>query len=253
MTDRLAGKTAVITGASSGIGRAMALALATEGADVVINYRRSSRPAAAVVAEIGAMGRRALAVQADVGRQEDASRLVDEAAAWLGRIDIWINNAGSDIITRPHRERSASDRLDMVLATDVRGTALCCWAVGPRMRAEGQGVILNIGWDKAWTNGMAGTTAELFALSKAAVMGFTKSLARSLAPQVRVNCVAPGFVQTAWGETVGDAWQERVLAETPLGRWGQPEDLAQAAVFLASDEAHFITGQILYVNGGVVM
>jgi 3-oxoacyl-[acyl-carrier protein] reductase len=100
---------------------------------------------------------------------------------------------------------------------------------------------------------MEGRTAELFALGKAAIMGFTKSLARSLAPTVRVNCVAPGWVQTAWGEGAGQPWQERVLAETPLARWGTPEDIAGVVAFLCSDEAAFLTGQIVNVNGGVVM
>jgi 3-oxoacyl-[acyl-carrier protein] reductase len=140
----------------------------------------------------------------------------------------------------------------MVLASDVSGTAYCCWAAGERMASAGGGVIVNIGWDKAWT-GMEGRTAELFALSKAAVMGFTKSVARSLAPAVRVNCVAPGWIRTEWGEGASQPWQERVAAETPLGRWGTPQDVARVTMFLCSDDAAFMTGQVVNVNGGVVM
>ncbi|MEW5985894.1 MAG: SDR family oxidoreductase [Chloroflexota bacterium] len=244
-------KRAVVTGASSGIGRAIALALATAGADVVVNYRQSAARAAQVVAEIEQLGRRAWAVPADVAQAADVTRLVETAWQTMGAVSVWVNNAGADIITQPHRQRPAADRLAQVLDVDVRGTVLCSWAVGQRMQQAGSGVILNIGWDKAWL-GMAGETAELFAVAKGAVMAFTKSLARTLAPQVRVNCLAPGWVQTAWGETASSPWQERVIGETPLGRWGQPEDIAKAAVFLCSDEAAFITGQILNVNGGVV-
>lgn len=244
-------KRAVVTGASSGIGRAIALALATAGADVVVNYRQSAARAATVVAQIEQFGRRAWAIQADVSQAADVTRLVETAWQTMGEVSIWVNNAGADIITRPHRQRPAAERLAQVLDIDVRGTVLCSWAVGQMMKQAGSGVVLNVGWDKAWL-GMAGETAELFAVAKGAVMAFTKSLARTLAPQVRVNCLAPGWVQTAWGETASSPWQERVTAETPLGRWGQPEDIATAAVFLCSDEAAFITGQILNVNGGVV-
>ena len=249
----LTGKRAVVTGSSRGIGRAIALALAQAGADVVVNYLRSTAAAEATAAEIVALGRRGVALPADVSQADEAARLVQEAWSWLGGVDVWVNNAGSDIITAPNRDLPRAQKLEMALQVDVRGTALCSWAVGERMAAAGSGVILNMGWDKALVGGMAGETAELFAISKAAIMGYTKSLARSLAPSVRVNCIAPGFIQTAWGQNVSQVWQERVLAETPLRRWGRPQDVADMAVFLASDAANFITGQVINVNGGVVM
>jgi 3-oxoacyl-[acyl-carrier protein] reductase len=249
---RLAGKRAAITGASSGIGRTLALAFAAEGADVVVNYNRSADQAAAVVSAIEQIGRRAYAIQADVSQPADVQRLVETAWTELGGLDIWVNNAGADVITALNRHRPLPEKLALMLQVDVQGTALCSWAIGERMVQAGGGVILNVGWDKAWS-GMEGHTAELFAIGKAAVMGYTKSLARSLAPAVRVNCIAPGWIQTAWGESAATPWQERVLAETPLQRWGRPEDIAKAAVFLCSDEAAFITGQILNVNGGVIM
>jgi NAD(P)-dependent dehydrogenase (short-subunit alcohol dehydrogenase family) len=123
--------------------------------------------------------------------------------------------------------------------------------IGRRMRQRGQGIILNMGWDQADT-GMEGDSGELFAASKGAVMAFSKSLAKSLAPEVRVNCLAPGWVRTAWGETASSRWQDRVVRETPLGRWGTPEDVAAAACWLASPAASFITGQVIRVNGGAV-
>jgi 3-oxoacyl-[acyl-carrier protein] reductase len=122
---------------------------------------------------------------------------------------------------------------------------------GQRMQEQGRGTILNIGWDQA-DRGMEGDSGELFATSKNSIMGFSRSLAVSLAPDVRVNCIAPGWIKTSWGETASEEWQNRVLAETPLQRWGLPEDIAKTARFLVSDEANFITGQVINVNGGAV-
>ena len=124
-------------------------------------------------------------------------------------------------------------------------------AAGQRMFDNGSGVLLTIGWDQA-DRGMEGNSGELFAASKNAVMGFSRSLALSLAPRVRVNCIAPGWIKTAWGEIASDSWQQRVLQETPLKRWGLPEDIARTARFLCSDDASFITGQVINVNGGAV-
>ena len=123
--------------------------------------------------------------------------------------------------------------------------------VPQRMKPHGRGAILTIGWDQA-DRGMEGDSAELFSTAKNAIMGFTRSLALSLAPTVRVNCIAPGWIQTAWGEQASDAWQQRVLSETPLQRWGQPEDIARLARFLLSPDASYITGQVINANGGAV-
>ena len=122
---------------------------------------------------------------------------------------------------------------------------------GERMLESGCGTILNIGWDQA-DRGMEGDSGELFAASKNAIMGFTRSLAVSLAPRVRVNCIAPGWIRTAWGDEAGDLWQERVRNETPLGRWGTPDDIANLARFLVSSDADYITGQVINANGGAV-
>lgn len=251
MSLRLAGKRAVVTGASSGIGRAVALAFAREGATVVVNYARSMERAASVVSDIEADGGRAYAVQADVAQPLAIERLVDESVRLLGGIDIWANIAGADILTGDGAKGSDLAKLASLIDVDLRGTMLCAWAVAPRMQAQGQGVILNMSWDLA-LRGMAERHPEMFAATKAGVTGFTRSFARSVAPSVRVNEVAPGWITTAFAETeMAPDYRERVIAQTPLARFGTPEDVAAAALFLCSDEAAFITGQTLKVNGGL--
>ncbi|WP_437203104.1 SDR family NAD(P)-dependent oxidoreductase [Planctomicrobium sp. SH664] len=246
----LKGKVAVVTGSSSGIGRAIALELARAGADVIVHYARSADRAQSVVREIEALGRRSVTLQADL-LQGEFEQLVDRCWNWTGRVDIWVNNAGVDLLTGEGPKLSYSEKLSRLLDVDVRGTVLLSKACGARMKTAGSGVILNIGWDQA-DRGMEGDSGELFSVAKSAVMGFTRSLAVSLAPEVRVNCIAPGWIQTAWGEQVGAVWQERVLRETPLSRWGQPEDIARLARFLVSDAAAYLTGQVMNANGGAV-
>ncbi len=251
MNMRLAGKRAVVTGASSGIGRAVALAFAREGARVVVNYAQSAHAAAAVVAEIEAGGGRAHALQADIAQAEAVEKLVDDAERVLGGIDIWANIAGADILTGAGAKASDVVKLGRLIDVDLRGTMLCAWAVAPRMQAQGHGVILNMSWDLA-LRGMAERHPEMFAATKAGVTGFTRSFARSVAPLVRVNEVAPGWIATAFAETaMAPAYRDNVIAQTPLARFGTPEDVAAAALFLCSDDAAFITGQTLKVNGGL--
>jgi 3-oxoacyl-[acyl-carrier protein] reductase len=242
-----------VTGASSGIGRAIALELARAGADVVVHYRRSADPAREVAAQIAALQREARTIQLDLRASEKRyAEFVEHAWAELGGpIDIWVNNAGADLLTGPDARMSYSEKLQRLYEVDLRGTALLSRLAGVRMKSSGRGVILNIGWDQA-DRGMEGDSGELFALSKNAIMGLTRSLAVSLAPEVRVNCIAPGWIRTAWGASAGGMWQERVLRETPLKRWGTPEDIARLARFLVSDEASYITGQVINANGGAV-
>src|SRR5262249_46670529 len=142
-------------------------------------------------------------------------------------------------------------KLRELLAVDATATMLLARDAGERMRAAGSGVILNIGWDQAET-GMEGDSGQLFGAAKAAVMAFTKSLALTLGPAVRVNCIAPGWIRTAWGEKASATWQERVLREVPLGRWGTTQDVAAAVRWLVSPAAGFITGQVIRINGGAV-
>lgn len=247
LTDR----TVVVTGASTGIGRAIALEMARAGASLVIHYSSAIAAAESVAHEVRSLGRSAKLVQADFSDPTGLKRFVDDAWACFGRVDVWVNNAGVDLLTGPAADFSYEQKLQRLLDVDVRAGMLLAKAAGERMQTTGGGAVLTIGWDQA-DRGMEGNSGELFAAAKNAVMGFSRSLALSLAPAVRVNCIAPGWIKTAWGETASETWQQRVLRETPLLRWGSPEDIARAARFLCSDDASFITGQVLNVNGGAV-
>jgi 3-oxoacyl-[acyl-carrier protein] reductase len=246
----LAGLTAVVTGASRGIGRAIALELARAGAACVVHGRQQREAAEAVADECRRLAGQATVHLADLADVSAASELVDAAWQWRGGVDIWVNNAGVDVLTGQRGGWSFDQKLAQLWAVDVRGTMQLSRNVGRRMKARGRGSIVNIGWDQAEC-GMAGDSGELFAATKGAVMAFSRSLARSLAPEVRVNCVAPGWIKTAWGEQASDYWQERAKRESLLGRWGTPEDVAAAVRFLVSPAAGFITGQVIAINGGL--
>ena len=247
---RLSGKNAVVTGASSGIGRAIALIFAEEEANVIVNYRASAAAAAAVAGEISSRGRRSLAVQADVSRHGDVERLVREARALFGKVDIWVNNAGADILTGAGAEFSEEQKLQRLLDVDLRGTMQCCREALAVMRDGG--CILNVSWDLCM-HGMEGRDPQMFGAVKAGVLGFSKSLARELAPAIRVNVLAPGWIRTAFAETaMARDYHDARVQEIPMRRFGDPRDVAQAALFLASDEAAYITGQVLNINGGLV-
>jgi 2-amino-4-hydroxy-6-hydroxymethyldihydropteridine diphosphokinase len=246
----LLGLRALVTGSTSGIGRAVALELAAGGADVLIHGRRS-QAAEEVAREARAAGVRSEVLMADLRDPEAGRRLVQAAWEAWGRLDVWVNNAGADTLTGEGAPWPFERKLQELLAVDVTATVLLSRDVGARMKAAGAGLILTVGWDQAET-GMEGDSGQLFAASKAAVMAFTKSLAITLAPQVRVNCLAPGWIRTAWGEEASDYWQQRAVREAPLRRWGTPEDVAAAARWLASPAAAFITGQVIRINGGAV-
>jgi 3-oxoacyl-[acyl-carrier protein] reductase len=191
-------------------------------------------------------------VQADIAREADIANLAREARARLGGADVWINNAGADILTGDGGRLSALEKLDLLLAVDVRGTVVASWAAAKLMREQGGlGVIINMSWDHV-TLGMAGENPVLYSAAKGAVMSFSKSFARDVAPDIRVNILAPGFIETAFGQDANPRFRDEVVQLTPLKRWGTPEDVAAAALFLASDEAQFLSGQMIMVNGGVV-
>jgi 3-oxoacyl-[acyl-carrier protein] reductase len=236
-----------VTGASSGIGRAIAEAYAAEGAAVLLTYRASEERAREVADAIGARVR-----QADLATRDACERLVTEAREELGRIDVWVNNAGADVLTREAAAWEWERKLDVLLAVDLKGTIACSYAIGEVMRDQGGGAIVNMSWDHVAT-GMAGENPQLFSAVKGGVLAFSKSLARRLAPQVRVNVLCPGWIETAFGEQVGPELRRSVADSTPLGRWGRPQDVAGAALYLASPEAAFVTGQAININGGVVM
>lgn len=247
----LSGRRALVTGASSGIGRAMALELARGGADVLVHCRSSLSQAEAVRDECRRLGRRSEVLSQDLAEESSLPGFVEQAWKRWGGIEIWINNAGADLLTGSGARLDYPKKLELLFEVDIRSTIELARGIGRRMREAGGGVILNIGWDQA-ERGMAGDSGELFAAAKSAVMGFTRSLAMSLAPQVRVNCIAPGWIRTAWGDQASETWQRRVLDDTPLARWGSPDDVAWLARFLASDQAAYITGQVINANGGAV-
>ena len=248
----LEGKCVVVTGGSSGIGRAIARRCAGAGADVLISYRKNRRGADDTARELAATGRRAEVVQTDIARDEDVAALAREVRTRFGRADVWINNAGADILTGDAGRLTPLQKLDLLLAVDVRGTVLASWAAAELMREQGgPGVIINMSWDHV-NLGMAGENPVLYSAAKGAVMSFSKSFAREVAPDIRVNILAPGFVETAFGEGADPRFRDEVVELTPLRRWGAPDDIAGAALFLASDQAKFITGQMIMVNGGVV-
>jgi 3-oxoacyl-[acyl-carrier protein] reductase len=242
-----------VTGASSGIGRAIAEACAAEGAIVLLTHRASPERAYAAADAIAARGGRAHVCQADLATRHGCERLVAEARERLGRLDVWINNAGADVLTGEAAAWEWERKLDTLLAVDLKGTVACSYAAGEVMRRQERGgTIVNMSWDHVAT-GMAGEDPQLFAAVKGGVLAFSKSLARALAPEVRVNVLCPGWIETSFGEQVDREFHRSVAQDTPLGRWGRPQDVANAALYLASPEAAFVTGQAVNVNGGVVM
>lgn len=244
---RLAGLRTVVTGASSGIGRAIAVAFAAAGASVGIGYWRSSKAAQGLANELGAVHP---LLQADLSTSGGCSSIVRQAFDALGNVDVWVNNAGADVLTGDAGRWPAERKLEALLKLDLKGTIRCSRLVAAQMRPGG--CILNLGWDHATIDGMAGEDAELFAAVKAGVLGFSKSFARSVAPNVRVNVLCPGWIETAYGAGADRAFYDQIAADTPLRRWGRPEDVAAAALWLASSEAAFLTGQAININGGVI-
>jgi 3-oxoacyl-[acyl-carrier protein] reductase len=246
----LLGLTAVVTGASSGIGQAIAVAFAEAGADCLVHARRNRAGADETAASIRCAEREAEVLLADLADDGAIEPFAEAAWNWRKGVDIWVNNAGADVLTGDAASWSFERKLEVLWHVDVVATMRLSRLIGMRMKQRGGGVILNVGWDRAEL-GMAGDSGELFAASKGAVMAFSRSLAKTLAPEVRVNCLAPGWIRTAWGDQASEYWQRRAESESLLQRWGTPADIAQAACFLASPAAAFITGQIVPINGGM--
>lgn len=244
----LLGLRTLVTGSTSGIGRAIAAGFADAGASVIVHGRDAGK-AADVVKHLGRYSVPVSTALADLRNPAESDRLAAEC--WGDGLDVLVCNAGTDTLTGEAARWSFDQKLQELLAVDLTATMRLSRAIGAKMKQRGRGLILTIGWDQAET-GFEGDSGQLFAAVKGAVMCFTRSLSVSLAPQVRVNCIAPGWVRTAWGEQAGHEWQERVREETPLGVWGLPEDVASAAVWLASPTAGFVTGQTIRVNGGAI-
>lgn len=245
----LAGKTAIVTGGSRGIGRAIALRLAQDGAIVVVNYRSNEQAANEVVEQIKAGGGEAVAVQADVSQVAEAQALIDAAKNAFDRVDILVNNAGTTRDTL--LMRMSEDDWDIVIDTNLKGTFNCIKAVSRQMMRQRYGRIVNI-TSVAGISGNAGQAN--YASAKAGLIGLTKTVAKELGGrQITCNAIAPGLVATDLTADLPQALVDQAIDRTPLGRTGSPEDMAAAVAFLASDEAAYITGQVLAVDGGLAI
>ncbi|MHB0876367.1 MAG: 3-oxoacyl-[acyl-carrier-protein] reductase [Anaerolineae bacterium] len=243
------GKIALVTGGSRGIGRQVALALAAQGADVAVNYRGNQQAADEVCGLIESMGRRALALQADVSDFEAASAVVQKVIETFGRLDILVNNAG---LTRDNLVvRMGEEDWDCVVDTVLKGTFACSKAAVRQMMRQRYGRIVNMGS----VSGLGGNAGQAnYSAAKAGLVGLTKTLAKELGSRnITVNLVAPGFIQTELTAHLPEALVQEAVRQTPLGRLGTCEDVAAAVTFLASDAAAFITGQVLSVDGGLLM
>ncbi|MGG1486020.1 3-oxoacyl-[acyl-carrier-protein] reductase [Peribacillus castrilensis] len=245
----LEGKKALVTGASRGIGREVALELARQGADVAINYSGSEAKANEVVDEIKALGRKAFAIQCDVANSESVTSMIKEVVEQFDRVDILVNNAG---ITRDNLlMRMKEDEWDSVINTNLKGVFLCTKAVTRQMMKQRSGRIINM----ASIVGVSGNAGQAnYVAAKAGVIGLTKTTAKELASRgITVNAIAPGFISTDMTGELPEDVQKAMLAQIPLARFGDPKDIAAVASFLASDASKYMTGQTLHVDGGMVM
>ncbi len=240
---------AIVTGSSRGIGRSIALRLAADGHDIAVTYRTRSDEADAVVAEVRSTGVRAEAFQLDLASRDSITGVFGQATDSLGPLRVLVNNAG--ILQQKPFESLSADEVRTMLQINLEGTLFCCQEALPRLQAEGSGSIVNV----ASSGGqVGGTLAVHYAASKAGVIGLTRSVARLGAPDIRVNCVSPGLIDTEM--TAGEIASEdgkRKIVDIPLQRPGIAEEVAAAVAFLASDAASYITGQTLNVNGGLYM
>lgn len=246
---KLEGKTAVVTGASRGIGRAIALQLAKEGADVVVNYSGNEQKANEVVLEIKQLGRKSIAIQANVSSSEQVDAMIKKTIETFGQIDILVNNAG---ITRDMLlMRMKEEDFDAVIETNLKGVFLCTKAVTRPMLKKRSGRIINI----ASVVGLMGNPGQAnYVAAKAGVIGLTKTTAKELASRgITVNAVAPGFIETEMTETLKEEFKAELIKQIPLASLGKPEDIAKMVAFLCSDDASYVTGQTINVDGGMVM
>ncbi|MFC5588461.1 3-oxoacyl-[acyl-carrier-protein] reductase [Sporosarcina soli] len=246
---RFIGKAAIVTGASRGIGREIALLLAKEGARVAVNYSGSKDKAEEVVKLITDAGGEAFAIQADVSDAESVKNMIDQTLEHFGSIDILVNNAG---ITKDNLlMRMKEDEWDDVISTNLKGVFLCTKGVTRQMMRQRAGKIVNV----ASIVGVSGNPGQAnYVAAKSGVIGFTKTVAQELASRnINVNAVAPGFITTDMTDALNEEVTKQMLSMIPLGKLGNPEDVAKTVLFLLSDDAAYITGQTIHVDGGMVM
>lgn len=246
---RLHGKNALVTGGSRGIGKSIALALAKEGANVIINYTSCSAAAEEAVKEIEALGVKGLAIKTNVASQEEVKEMLDKIEEVFEGVDILVNNAG---ITKDNLLiRMKEEEWDQVMSVNLKGVFLCTKAVAKKMIRQKHGKIINI----ASVVGVMGNPGQAnYCASKAGVIGFTKSIAKELAGKnICANAIAPGFIVTDMTDPLSDNVKEEMLKHIPLRRYGSPEDIAKLVVFLSSEDSDYITGQVIHVDGGMVM
>lgn len=245
----LQGKCAVITGASRGIGREIVLKYAKEGANIVLNYRNSEAEALQLKEELDKLGTETLIVKANISKFEEAEKLIKEAKEVFGRIDILVNNAG---ITKDNLiMRMKEEDFDSVIDVNLKGAFNCLKAVTPIMIRQKYGKIINM----SSVVGVVGNAGQVnYCASKAGLIGMTKSLAREIGGKnINVNAIAPGFIDTDMTKVLSDDQKKNILSQVPLKRFGDAEDIANLALFLASDQSNYITGQVIHVDGGMAM
>ncbi len=245
----LKGKCAIVTGAAKGIGKAIALKLASLGANIVLNYRSSEEKAIETEKEIKALGVEVLRVKGDISNISDVENLINTAKEKFGKIDIMVNNAGITKDTLILRMKE--EDFDSVINVNLKGVFNCLKTITPVMVKQREGKIINL----SSVVGLSGNAGQVnYAASKAGVIGMTKSLAKEVGARgITVNAVAPGFIETDMTEVLGDKFKEEAKKAIPLKRLGKPEDVANVVAFLASEDANYITGQVIQVDGGMVM
>jgi 3-oxoacyl-[acyl-carrier protein] reductase len=247
----LKGKNAIVTGSAVGVGRETAIELAKRSANVAINYSRSRIEAQETVKIVGQLGVEVVSVQADVAVDDEVRRMVERTLEEFGSIDVLVNNAGmTNFVDFADLEGLSEEIWDRILAVNLKGPFFCSRAVAPAMKKAGQGIIVNV----ASTSGIRATGSSIaYAASKAGLINMTTALARTLAPEIRVNCVAPGFIDTRWLQRgLGDLREQfiqRTSEQTPLGRIATPEDVTQVILSFI-ESADFVTGQTMIIDGG---
>ena len=244
---------AVVTGASSGIGQATAIALAAAGVKrLLVHYCQNEAGALKTASAASKHGADVVLQATDLSSPEDSARLADVAFEKLGVVHTWVNNAGADVLTGAPGDWSFEQKLQRLLNIDVLGTIRLSRNVGERMALQSLDQppsMIFIGWDQA-PNGMEGDAGQMFGTVKSAVMAYAKSLAQSLAPQVRVNTIAPGWIKTKWGESTSEYWDRRAKQQALMARWGEVDDVARAVVYACDPQNVFMTAQTIQVNGG---